>query len=82
MCVFGSKLYYSTLGSAKGVYEYDATSGKTVKICEVVGEAITVIDGNVWFVCTAVEYAVDYPVHSGNGDGGLYCYDGKSVTKK
>jgi len=80
--VSGTKLYYSSTSKTVGVYVYDTANSSTTKISDKVAEAMTVISGKLWFVQTAVTYTTDYPVHSGNGDGALYCYDGRTVTKK
>ena len=65
-----------------GVYACDLATKQLIKICESVGEAITVVGDNVWFVATAVEYDADYPAHKGEGDCALYCYNGVTLSKK
>ena len=81
MYAHNGKLYYSsTKSGAVGLYCYDGVNN--TRITTSVADGIVVIGGNVWFIQTAVNYAVDYPVHSGGGDCALYCYDGTSVTKK
>lgn len=75
----GEALYFSSTKGKVGVYVYN---GELVKISDRVGEALTVDGNNLWFIATAVNYVADYPVHSGDGDCALYCYDGTTLTKK
>ena len=82
LAIANGKLYFSSMSKTVGVYYCDLSTKQLVKICDSVGEAITVVGSNVWFVATAVEYDADYPVHKGDGDCGLYCYDGVSLSKK
>ena len=82
MAIANGTLYYSSTKGKVGVYSYNIKSATTTKISSSVGEALTVADGKLWFVATAVGYSVDYPVHSGDGDCALYCYDGNNLTKK
>ncbi len=82
LAISGGVLYFSSTEGTKGVYSYNLNTEKLVKISASVGEGLTVIDGKLWFVATAVGYVTDYPVHSGDGDCALYCYDGSTLTKK
>ncbi|MBR5449321.1 MAG: DUF5050 domain-containing protein, partial [Clostridia bacterium] len=82
LAVAGDMLYYSSTKSKVGVYSYNLTAGTEKKISDNVGEALTVDGSNLWFISTAVGYNADYPVHSGNGDYALYCYDGARLVKK
>ena len=82
LCVSGGVLYYSSTKTTVGVYSYNLSGGAKTQISEGVGEALTVVDGKLWFVGTAVEFEADYPIHKGDGDGALYCYDGTTLTKK
>ena len=82
LAVAGDMLYYSSTKSKVGVYAYNLTAGTEKKISDNVGEALTVDGSNLWFISTAVGYVGDYPVHSGNGDYALYCYDGARLVKK
>ncbi len=76
-------IYFSSTDTAKkGVYKYVIASGETTQISTAVGEGFVAVGNNIWFIQTAVDYDLEYPVHSGNGDGGLYVYDGANVTKK
>ena len=78
----GTKLYFSSTDKTVGVFVYDTANSKQTKISDTVGAAFAVINGELWFIQTAVTYTADYPTHSGNGDGALYCYNGTNVTKK
>ena len=82
MYYYGGKLYYSSTSKTVGTYCYDIVGGHTVKITDNVGEGFVMIDGKLWFIQTAVTYVADYPAHTGNGDGKLYCYDGTIVIAK
>jgi hypothetical protein len=82
MYYHNSKLYYSSTAKTVGTYCYDILGGHTVKITDNVGEGFVMIDGKLWFIQTAVTYVADYPSHTGDGDGELYCYDGTNVTVK
>ena len=79
---YGGKVYFaSTSSESKGLYVYDAASDTTDQITTMVADGVVWANGSIWFVDTAVDYAIDYPTHSG-GDGYLYCYNGTSVNKK
>ena len=80
--VDGGKLYFSSKSKTVGVYVYDTATSQQTKISDKVGEGLVVVDGELWFIQTAVTYVADYPVHSGDGDCALYCYNGNTVTKK
>ena len=80
--VSGDTLYYSSTGGKIGVYAYDLKAATEKKISDKVGEALTADGGDLWFISTAVTYTADYPIHSGNGDYALYCYNGTSLIKK
>jgi hypothetical protein len=82
MYYHNNKLYYSSTAKTVGTYCYDIVGGHTVKITDNVGEGFVMIDGKLWFIQTAVTYVADYPSHTGDGDGELYCYDGTNVTVK
>lgn len=75
-------LYYSSTEGKVGVYAYNLSAGTEKKISDSVGEALTFDGESLWFISTAVGYNADYPVHSGNGDYALYCYNGTSLIKK
>lgn len=80
--VSGTKLYYSSTQTTVGVYVYDTANSSNVKIADKPAEAMLMVENKLWFIQTAVNYTSDYPVHSGDGDGALYCYDGTAVSKK
>ena len=82
MYYYGGKLYYSSTDQTVGSYYYDISTGSTVKISDKVGEGFVVINDEVWFIQTAVNFVKDYPSHTGDGDGKLYCYDGNTVIVK
>lgn len=82
LAIANGKLYFSSMSKTVGVYACDLATKQLSKISESVGEAITVVGDNVWFVATAVEYDADYPVHKGEGDCALYCYNGVTLSKK
>ena len=82
LAVAGNTLYYSSTEGRVGVYAYSLSAGTEKKISDSVGEALTFDGENLWFISTAVGYVGDYPVHSGNGDYALYCYDGARLIKK
>ena len=76
------KLYYSSTETTVGAYYYDVSTKSVVKISDKVGDGFVMINGDVWFVQTAVTYVADYPSHSGNGDGKLYSYNGTTASAK
>ena len=75
-------LYYSSTEGKIGVYSFDLTTSSVTRISSKVGEALTADGDTLWFICTAVEYTADYPVHKGSGDYELYLWDGSNLTKK
>lgn len=82
MFLSANKLYFSSTDSTVGLYVYDISTQTKTQISTKVADAIRQVGSNIWFIQSAVDYAADYPVHSGNGDGRLYCYDGTTVSKK
>ena len=82
MYVSGTKLYYSSTAQTIGLYVCDTATLEVTKISDKVAEAMLVVNDKLWFIQTAVTYTTDYPVHGGDGNGALYCYDGTNVTKK
>lgn len=83
MYLLGNILYYSSVkDGTKGIYAYNLQTETEVKIFDKVGEGMVMLDGKLYFLQTSVYYDdLEYPVHNGNGDAFLYCYDGSSVKK-
>ncbi len=79
MAVGGGKIYYSDM-TAKKFYVYDISGGKTTKISDFCADGISIDNGKLYFIGAAADYQNDYPILS-RGDGRLYCYDGKTVSK-
>jgi hypothetical protein len=81
-------VYYSSFEGTVGFYQYNVSKKTTAKISDKVADGMQSIDGTIYFLQTAVTYGRDdYPAHEKNGDayfgdGSLYVYDGKTVTKK
>ena len=96
LCVKGNVIYYSTTDKTKGLYSYSIISGENAKISDKLADGMAIINGQLWFINTCVEYTEvlgisDAPVHSStisgenliyDGDGRLYCYDGTNVVLK
>ncbi len=75
----GGKIYYSDM-TAKNFNVYDISGGKTTTIADFCADGISIDGGKLYFIGAAADYQNDYPILS-QGDGRLYCYDGKTVTK-
>ncbi len=83
MLVANDKLYYSTTNKTNyGLYAYDLTTKQTTKISDNVGDALTFIDGKLYFMQLALGYTNDYPNHKvSDVNGKLYYYDGTTVKE-
>ena len=83
MYVSGDYMYYSSVKAGSvGVYVYNLKTNEERKIWDKVGEGMTLVDGKLYFLNTSIYYDdLEYPVHNGDGDGLLYCYDGTKVSK-
>lgn len=83
MLINNGILYYSSFTSAKyGLYAFNLTSKTETKISDNVADALTFIDGKLYFIQTAIKYTNDYPSHSEVGaNGELYYYNGTTVIK-
>ena len=85
--VEGNNVYYSSTKGSIGTFCYNLSTSQNANISDDVADGITLINNQVWFIQTAVEYTEllgvsDMPIHAGEGDGYLYVYDGNIVTKK
>ena len=80
--VKGSNLYYSSKKSGKsGLYKVNLLTKAETKISDKQGHGLCEVNGKVYFIETVVTFTADYPIHSGNGEGYLYYYDGSSIKK-
>jgi hypothetical protein len=85
--VGGNNVYYSSTKGSIGTFCYNLSTSQNANISDDVADGITLINNQVWFIQTAVDYTEllgvsDMPIHAGEGDGYLYVYDGNTVTKK
>ena len=83
MYLSGGTLYFaSTSSQNKGLYSCNTATDSCAKLYSGLADGITVVNGKVWFIGSAVTYTADYPVHTAGGDGYLYCYNGTAAEKK
>lgn len=81
MYSFGGKIYFASESKANsGLFVYDTTSGKTVKISDKSAHGMTVCGGKLYFLQSKTTYTKDYPAQDQAFDGRLYRYDGVLVT--
>ena len=83
MIVFGGKLYFSSTSSArKGFFRCDLNGGNVTSLSSKNADALTVINGKLYFIQTAVSYQNDYPSQASGNDGHLYYLDGTIPVKQ